>query len=126
MRGVSELIVVGASTLEVSGALENPAPYDPDDWQFEMDSTRVDLGDGPQKLQGVPLGKVLAVMEPQPEAATVLVYTGGEPVSLPLADVLDDDDLRLFTVIGESNVTFALARMQGQVLAAQAVRIEVR
>ena len=126
MRGVTELIVVGASTLEVSGALENPAPYDPDEWQFDMDSTRVDLGDGPRKLQGVPLGKVLAVMEPQPEATTVWLYTDGETVSLPLADVLDDNDLRLFTVIGESNVTFALARMQGQVLAAQAVRIEVR
>jgi ABC-type thiamin/hydroxymethylpyrimidine transport system permease subunit/DMSO/TMAO reductase YedYZ molybdopterin-dependent catalytic subunit len=126
VRGVSELIVVGASTLEVSGALENPAPYDPDDWQFDMDSTRVDLGDGPLKLQGVPLGKVLAVMEPQPEATTVWVYTGGEPVSLPLADVLDDNDLRLFTVIGESNVTFALARMQGQVLAAEVTRVEVR
>ena len=126
VRGVTELIVVGASTLEVSGALENPAPYDPDDWQFDMDSTRVDLGDGPRKLQGVPLGKVLAVMEPQSEATTVWVYTAGETVSLPLADVLDDDDLRLFTVIGESDVTFALARMQGQVLAAQAIRIEVR
>jgi len=65
-------------------------------------------------------------MEPLPEAMTVWVYTDGETVSLPLADVLDDDDLRLFTVIGESDVTFALARMQGQVLAAQAVRIEVR
>ena len=85
VRGVSELVVIGAATLEVSGALEQPAPYDPDDWQFEMDSTRLDLGDGPHKLQGVPLGKVLAAMEPQAEAETVvLVHTGGEPVSLPL------------------------------------------
>ncbi len=126
VRSVAELIVVGAATLEVSGALDNPAPYDPDDWQFDMDSTRLDLGDGPHKLQGVPLGKVLAEMEPRPDARTVVVYTTGEPVLLTLTEVLDDDDLRLFTVIGEANVSFALARMEGQVLAAQATHIEVR
>ena len=125
VRGVEELLVVGAATLEVSGALDNPAPYDPGDWQFEMDSARLDLGDGPRKLQGVPLGKVLAAMEPQAEATTVLLHTGGEPISLPLADVLNDDDLRLFTVIGQAEVTFALARLDGQVLAARVTRIEV-
>jgi ABC-type thiamin/hydroxymethylpyrimidine transport system permease subunit len=126
VRGVEELIVVGAATLEVSGALDAPAPYDPDDWQFEMDSTRLDLGDGPRKLQGVPLGAVLAATEPQAGAETVVVYTSGEPLSLPLADVLADDDLRLFTVIGQADVTFALARMGGEVLAANVTRIEVR
>jgi DMSO/TMAO reductase YedYZ molybdopterin-dependent catalytic subunit len=91
-----------------------------------MDSTRLDLGDGPRKLQGVPLGAVLAATEPQAGAETVVVYTSGEPLSLPLADVLADDDLRLFTVIGQADVTFALARMGGEVLAANVTRIEVR
>jgi len=126
VRGVQELVVVGASTLEVFGALDAPSPYDPDDWQFDMDSTRLDLGDGPRKLQGVPLGKVLAAMEPQGTAETVLVHTSTGPRSLPLGDVLSDDDLRLFTVIGEADVTFALARMDGEVLAARVERIEVR
>jgi ABC-type thiamin/hydroxymethylpyrimidine transport system permease subunit/DMSO/TMAO reductase YedYZ molybdopterin-dependent catalytic subunit len=126
VRGVSELIVVGEATLEVSGALDEPAPYDPDDWQFEMDSTRLDLGDGPRKLQGMPLGKVLAAKEPQAGAVTVVVHTGGEPVSLPLAEVLADDGLRIFTVIGEDDVTFALARMEGEVLATNVARIEVK
>jgi ABC-type thiamin/hydroxymethylpyrimidine transport system permease subunit len=126
VRGVTELVVVGAATLEVSGALDAPAPYNPDDWQFDMDSTRLDLGDGPRKLQGVPLGKVLAAMQPQAGATTVVVYTDDEPLSLPLADVLPDDDLRLFTVIGEADVTLALARMEGEVLATQVTRIEVK
>jgi DMSO/TMAO reductase YedYZ molybdopterin-dependent catalytic subunit len=126
VRGVEELVVVGASTIEVSGALEAPAPYDPDEWQFEMDSTRVDLADGPRKLQGVPLGSVLAAMQPQPAATEVLIYTGSEPLSLPLGDVLADSDLRVFAVIGEADVTYALARMDGDVLAAQVIRIEVR
>jgi energy-coupling factor transport system substrate-specific component len=126
VRGVEELVVVGAATLGVSGALNAAMPYDPDDWQFEMDSTRLDLGDGPRKLQGVPLGKVLAAMEPQAGATTVMVYIHGEPLSLSLADLLADDDLRLFTVIGQEDVTFALARMDGEVLAAQVTGIEVK
>ncbi len=126
VRGVEELVVVGAATLEVSGALDAPTPYDPDDWQFEMDSTRLDLGDGPRKLQGVPLGKVLATMQPQTGAETVVLETGAGSLSLPLADVLADDGLCLFTIIGEADVTFALARMEGEVLAAQVTRIEVQ
>jgi DMSO/TMAO reductase YedYZ molybdopterin-dependent catalytic subunit len=126
VRGVEELVVVGASTLEVSGALEAPAPYDPDDWQFEMDAVGLDLGDGPRKLQGVSLGKVLASMQPKEGAGTVVLDTGDGPVSLPLSEVLADDDLRLFTVIGEADVTFALARMDGEVLAGQVTSIEVR
>jgi DMSO/TMAO reductase YedYZ molybdopterin-dependent catalytic subunit len=126
VRGVEELVVVGAATLEVSGALDAPAPYDPDDWQFDMDSTRLDLGDGPRKLQGVPLGKVLASMLPQAGATTVVVHTGSDPVSLPLADVLADDDTRLFTVIGQADVSFALARLEGEILAAQVTGIEVK
>ncbi len=126
VRGVSELVVVGATTLEVDGALEAPAPYDPDDWQFEMDSIRLDVGDGPRKLQGVSLGKVLAAMEPLAGAEMVVVYTRGEALTLPLAEVLADEDLRLFTVIGETEVTFALARTGGEVLGAQVTRIEVR
>lgn len=126
VRGVKELVVVGAATLEVGGALDAPTAYDPDEWQFEMDSTSIDLGDSPRKLQGVALGKVLAAMEPQVGAETVMVHTDGEPLSLPLAEVLADDDLRLFTVIGEADVTFALARMEGKVLVPAIRRIEVR
>jgi DMSO/TMAO reductase YedYZ molybdopterin-dependent catalytic subunit len=126
VRGVSELVVVSSATLEMSGALDKPALYDPDDWQFEMDSTRLDVGDGAHKYQGVPLGLVLRALEPQDGAMTVVVHTDGEPVSRPLAEVLGDDDLRLFTIIGESDVTFALARMDGQVLAARVTSIEVR
>lgn len=126
VRGVSELAVVGAATLKITGSLEDPSPYDPDDWQFEMDSTILDVGEGSKKYQGVPLGQVLQAMSPRPEAATVVLHTDTESVSLPLADVLGDDDLRLFTVIGDKGVSFAVARMSGEVLAAQVTRIEVK
>ena len=90
-----------------------------------MDSARLDVGDGPHKYQGVPLGEVLQEMGPQAGATTVVVNTGGEPMSFPWAEVSGNTDLRLFTIIGESDVTFALARMDGQVLAARVTSIEV-
>lgn len=126
VRGVSELTVIGAATLQVSGALENPSPYDPDDWQFDMDSIGLDVGGGPRKVQGAPLGQVLLAMAPRPEATTVVLYADGDESSLPLSSVLQDDDVRIFTIIGEADVSFAVARMDGEVIAARVTRIEVR
>jgi DMSO/TMAO reductase YedYZ molybdopterin-dependent catalytic subunit len=126
VRSVSELIVVGTATLEVSGALENPVPYDPDEWQFEMDSAALDVGAGAKKYQGASLGQVLQTMGPRPGAETVLLHTDGDPVSLALAEALADDDVRLFTIIGADSISFAVARMDGEVIAPQVARIEVR
>ncbi len=128
VRGVSELVVVGGSTLEVGGALAQPLPYDPDEWQFDMDAARVDVGEGPAKLQGVALGKVLAAMKPRPQAQSVVLYPagGGDPLSLPLDSVLADDGLRIFTVIGAADVSYALARLEGEVLVPRLARIEVQ
>lgn len=126
VRGTSELIVIGAASLEVDGALGKPGRYDPNDWQFEMDSARLDVGYGPHKYQGIPLGQVLEAMAPQPGASTVLLHTDGEPVSFPLSDLLGNDEVRLFTILGEADVSFALARLDGQVLAPRVTRIEVQ
>lgn len=126
IRGVTEMIVVGSAVVPVRGALAHPGNFDPNDWQFEMDAVRLDLGDGPRKLQGVALGKVLTAMEPTSDAKEVVVNTAGEPVRLPLAEVLADDDVRVFTVIGETEVTFALARISGEVLAYPIESIEVQ
>jgi energy-coupling factor transport system substrate-specific component len=126
VRGVEEMSVIGSATLEITGALEHPSPYDPNDWQFEMDSTSLDVGKGPKKVQGAPLGQVLQTMNPRPEATTVLLYANGESVSMPLADVLGDDDLRIFTIIGGTDVSFAVARMEGEVILPRITRVEVR
>ena len=69
---------------------------------------------------------MLAAMEPRAGAETSVVRSGGEHLSLPLAEVLADNDLRLFTVIGEADVTFALARMEGEVIVPDAQHIEPR
>ena len=71
-------------------------------------------------------GQVLQAMGPRPEATTVVLHTDGEPASLPLKDVLGDDDLRIFTIIGEADVSFAAARMSGEVIVPGVTRIEIR
>jgi energy-coupling factor transport system substrate-specific component len=126
VRGVSELTVVGATMLDIFGALKSPIPYDPDDWQFEMDSANLDLGEGTKKYQGVPLGRVLQTMEPHPDASDIALHSGTEPHSLSLADVLEDDDIRLFIVIRTESVSYAVARMNGNVVATEVTSIEVR
>jgi ABC-type thiamin/hydroxymethylpyrimidine transport system permease subunit/DMSO/TMAO reductase YedYZ molybdopterin-dependent catalytic subunit len=125
VRGVTRLTVVGVARLEVTGALGTPGAYDPDAWQFGMDSTQLDLGDGPRKYQGAPLGAVLRQMEPRAGASAVVIHTEGQAVRLPLEEVLADKDVRLFTAFHGEDVTFALARMDGQVLAYPVTRIEV-
>ncbi len=126
VRGVSRLTVIAAATLDITGALENPAPFNPDDWQFQMDSITLDVGNGPQKLQGASLAKVLQVLEPAADAMTVIFHTDGDPVTLPLSDVLSSDDVRIFTVVGTDRITFAVAQMSGIVIAPQIIRIEVK
>ena len=125
VRGVSNLTVIPATTLEITGALGKPAPFDPNAWQFEMDSTTLDVGNGPQKLQGAPLMEILTTLEPASDATTLILHTNGEPVSLPLSDVRNDDKTRVFTIIGVDNLTFAVAKMDGTVIAPQVTRIEV-
>jgi energy-coupling factor transport system substrate-specific component len=126
VRGTTELIVIEPATLAISGALGQAAPYDPDDWQFEMDSTRLDLGQGPKKYQGVSVGKVLQPMEPQPGATTVAIESEEGAVSLQLFEVMEDDDLRLFTVIDGADIFFVIARMGGEVIADKVTSIEVQ
>lgn len=126
VRGVSSLTVIAAANLEITGALGKPAPFDPNEWQFQMDSTTLDVGNGPQKLQGASLAKVLQALEPAADATTVILHTDGDPVTLPLSDVLGSDDVRIFTVIGADRITFTVARMNGIVIAPRIIRIEVK
>ncbi len=126
VRGVSRIEVVGAAPLEITGALAEPAPFDADAWQFEMDRATLVLEGESRAVQGAPLGAILAAQQPAAAAARVILHTPGDPVTLPLADVLADSDIRLFTVIGEAGVTYAVARMQGAVIAPRVTRIEVQ
>ncbi|MDY7039662.1 MAG: ECF transporter S component [Chloroflexota bacterium] len=127
VRNVMEIQVVAQAVVEVRGALSNAYPYNPDEWQFEMDNARLDLGYGARKYQGVALGKVLEAMRPKDAATAVALKSGdGQEVTLALTDVLTDDHVRLFNYTAEQGIAFAVARDDGHVWLTNVVEIEVR
>jgi len=127
VRNVMEIQVVAQAVVEVRGALSNAYPYNPDEWQFEMDNARLDLGYGLRKYQGVALGKVLEAMRPQDTATAVVLKSGdGQEVMLALDDVLADDGIRLFNYTAGQGIAFAVARDDGRVWLTNVVEIEVR
>lgn len=128
VRNVTKMTVIASDPLPITGALNDPAPYRPATWQDEMDSTQINLSDGAggRKLQGAPLGEVLASMNPQGAAATVVITSPDAEITLSLSEVLDDDGLRIFTVINEAAIDYAVARMEGELLAYPVTTIEVQ
>ncbi|NLD43337.1 MAG: ECF transporter S component [Chloroflexi bacterium] len=127
VRNVSELRVVAMALVEVEGQVARPFPYNPEEWQFEMDNATLDLGTGPAKYQGVVLADLLARWEPSAAAAEVAVRArNGETAALPLAEVLADRSLRIWTVSTPEGMRFAVAYEDGRVVARDVVALEVR
>lgn len=126
VRGVKQIVVIGDSTLSLGGLLVSPSAFDPQDWLGAMDSVALHLSSGSAKVQGVPLGEVLDAGGVRPEASEVVVTTPEDEVILQLDAVLADDDLRLFSLVGEDGIHFVLGRMSGEVLAEEITSIEVR
>lgn len=126
VRGVQAILVVSPPRLEISGLLDNPGDYDPEIWQFTMDSTTLTIGDTSGKYQGVALELVLQEKGIQSQANEVLLIGDGSPISLELSTILNEPNLRIFTIIIGDQVSYAIARMDGQVVVSNLERIEVR
>jgi hypothetical protein len=54
------------------------------------------------------------------------LYTEGDPISLALPDVMGDDDLRLFAIMDQAEFGFAVAYLDGRVLAPDVTRVVVQ
>ncbi len=126
VRNVAEITVIAQALIEMRGALERPYPYDADEWQFEMDNARLEVGAGEKKYQGVSMSAVLAKMEPDANASTVRLRSrSGEEVALELSRVMQDEGIRIFTIGGTSGITYAVAHEDGQVLLTDVVEISI-
>ena len=126
VRNVVELRLVPQALVEVSGKVDRPFPYNPEDWQTAMDNARLDLGDGAKKLQGAALRDVVAKWEPAADATMLrFVSRSGDATTIPLADVLADGDLRIWNVDAHEGITFAVATADGTVHALDVVAIVV-
>ena len=126
VRNVIELRLVSDALLPLRGALEMPLPYNPSDWQTEMDNGRLDFGLGENKYQGTRLSAVLERSHPSAGASEVRIESrSGEIVSLPLADVMADDTLRIWSYGADEELLFGLGREDGTVLASDLVAVTV-
>ena len=116
IRGVKEIQVIAKAPLIISGAIAEEYEFNPDFWRANMDSTKFDIGEGSQKYQGVPLQLVLRSLKLLSEAEQVIIQSDDSNLSFSLNEVLSDDSLRIFLIIGDTDFTYALATMDGEVL----------
>ena len=116
VRNVSSFSVIQAEGLTITTPTGERDQFVPDMWVSDMESTQIALPNGSQKLQGVPLWKVIEenVIESLPN--TVIFKSESEPFELSWSDIQGNDELRIFSIIEENGIAFTLARMSGEVL----------
>jgi hypothetical protein len=91
-----------------------------------MDSTQIALPDGSQKLQGVAVWKVVNAAFPGQNPNTIHFSNADDNMTLPWSDLYQHDSIRLFTVIGEDSISYALAEMSGNVILFPVTEIDVQ
>lgn len=126
VRGVQAILVVSPPVLEITGMVESPGEFNPDEWQFEMDSTAISIGDISGKFQGAAIGPILSSMGLKEQANEVVLVGDQNSISLELSSILNDQDIRIFTIILGDNISYAVARMDGQLILSDLQQIEIR
>lgn len=115
VNGVVEIQVIRSSPLDITIQGEH-FPFIVSDWIESMDSAFLDLGDGPAKFQGVPLASLLDEMGPGSRSGAVLAVTrDGAQMSLTLEEIREDEGIRIFIDLGQGQVGYALANLDGEV-----------
>jgi len=125
VRNVTRITVIDAESLSIIDLTDEAHEFYPDNWLTEMDSTQVALPNRSQKLQGVSVWKVIESYTSN-DQPTEITFTSGEKTSVfSWTDLQNNDNLRIFTVIDEENITFALAEMSGKVILFPLNKIEI-
>ncbi|MEA3325965.1 MAG: ECF transporter S component [Chloroflexota bacterium] len=125
IRNVTKITVIAAKGLSIIDISDLTHEFDPDKWVAEMDSTQVALPHGSQKLQGVPAWEIIMSYTNNIQPSEVS-FTSEERTSVfSWADLQNNDDLRVFTVIEEDGFAFALAEMSGEVHLFPLIKIEI-
>ena len=125
VRNVVELTVSISQGLTIQGSTGEILIFNPDDWLLDMDSTQVMLPSGSQKLQGVPVWKIVETLVEDQEQTMIHLIAEAETRIYPWTEIKDDDHLRIFTVIEETGISFALGTMSGELNLYPLVAIEV-
>ena len=125
VRNVTLLSVITSENLTILDSAGTTFEFDPDAWISEMDSTQVGLPEGSQKLQGVAVWKVLQSTLNGTSPSEIVFSNDTEEALLPWTELDENDDIRIFTVIGTDSISYALAEMSGEVLLYPITGIEI-
>jgi ABC-type thiamin/hydroxymethylpyrimidine transport system permease subunit len=126
IRGVARLTVIASDELVFTNADGGEYIFVSDDWLLEMDSTQIALPDGSQKLQGVAVWKVVSAAFPGQTPNEIQFSNQDDGLTLSWDELDQNDSIRLFTVIGEDSISYALAEMSGDVILFPITRIDTQ
>jgi energy-coupling factor transport system permease protein len=126
VRNVVELTISISQGLTIQAPNGEILKFNPDDWLLDMDSTQVKLPSGSQKLQGVPVWKIVEPLVKEQAQTMIHLVAEAETRTYPWTEIQNDDQLRIFTVIEQSGVSFALGRMSGELYLYPLIAIEVK
>jgi len=125
VRNVIEVNISISHGLIIQTTTGETFTFQPDKWLSEMDSTQVALPDGSQKLQGVPLWKVIDSFVLNEDPLIVHIESDHEKQSFTWHEINGDDSLRIFTVIRDQVFEYALGAMSGDIYLYPVTGIEV-
>ena len=90
-----------------------------------MDSTQVALPEGSKKLQGVPIWKIVEAYPESEKPEAIIFRSNGDEITLTWSEIQNNDDLRIFSVIEPSGISFVLAEISGDVLLFPLTEMEI-
>jgi energy-coupling factor transport system substrate-specific component len=126
VRGVSQMKVIGTGQIQVSGRVENPFLFLPEEWIEEMDSTFINLEGETTKLQGIAVRSLWNHASPLSDANSIDFRASAESFNMPIEDFIDSDEIRIFTLLSDSGMEFVLGKMNGDVLLKGVQSIEIK
>jgi len=125
VRNVTNITVIPANGLIINGPSEQEFLFDPDEWVAEMDSTQLEINGVSQKLQGVPVWQVIEAKSGQQTPNALIFKSNQASLTFNWSDIKENDNLRIFSLIEENGISFALAEMSGEVLLTSISEIEI-
>jgi hypothetical protein len=125
VRNVIEMTVSISEGLKITSPTGDVEIFKPEDWLLDMDSTQVALPSGSQKLQGVPLWKVIEPLGVDDPQTLIRVETSQDSLSFSWQEIEGDNNLRIFTVIMDDGFEYALGAMSGEVYLYPLTAIEI-
>lgn len=115
IRNVSKLTVIASEGFTIINPKGELSKFEPDEWLGEMDSTQIALPGGSQKLQGVPVWKIVEAYVNHKEPQGVIFQSDADSIDMNWSEIGGVDNLRVFIIIENEGIAFTLAEMSGQV-----------